>query len=370
MTIEWVNAPAMWYRGTGAWSSSSRKLGDHHTGLFSAVSHSSSNEVRFGALAGSRSGWVYGPSSTASNVQVIAVDVPPLATRHFGARLPLGAMLNGSERAMFAVRDEGWASGVTHLTVTTDVTGVIRIRRGIVTGTVLATSSVGGWMQGGSGRADFWSVDVTIHDSAGACTVYRNGEEVVTFAGDTRNAGVGTVGSIAWYFSSYATSSPSWFLEDLYYGDSSGPAATSALPDLAVGVLDPDGDGDTAEGVPNTGTAVAAVNEAATAGIPDGDTTYVELAASQKHLFAYGNMATAPATIYGVQHDTLWRKSDVGAAVARQVVKSGGAEYAGALVDPGVAYTWREAMRTVNPATGLPWDVAAVNAIQAGVEYP
>lgn len=370
MAINWVNAPAMWYRGSGG-VTSLRLLGDYHSGMFAAVSNASNNRVGFHALVGSRSGWVYGTqATTAANSPLIARDCPPLATRHWGARYVLGAQLNSSERPMFAVRDEAYASGITHLTITADVSGVIRIRRGTVSGALLATSAASGWLVGASGRADFWSVQANIHDSTGSCTVYRNGEEVVTFSGDTQNGGVGTIGAVVWYLASFAAGdNPAWFLEDLYIGDSSGSVATSALPDLAVDVLNPDGDGDTAEGTANTGTATAAVNDAATGGVPDGDATFVALESGEKHLFSLDNLTAPAATIYGVQHSTLWRKDDAGAVTAKQLIRSGGNEYVGASIDPGVSYTWQETMRMTDPATTDPWGAAGVNALQAGVEH-
>jgi len=82
------------------------------------------------------------------------------------------------------------SAGTTHLTLMVNTAGLLEIRRGTTTGTVLGSSAAGliainTWY--------YLEVQAKLHDSTGFVTVRRNGTAVITVpTADTKNAGTKT----------------------------------------------------------------------------------------------------------------------------------------------------------------------------------
>jgi hypothetical protein len=83
-------------------------------------------------------------------------------------------------------------------------------------------------------------------------------------------------------------------------------------------------------------------------------------------LFALQDVAPASGTVLAVQTQALARKDDAGVRSVASVVKSGASTAVGATVPLSVDYRLATQLLATDPATGAPWTLAAVQALQAG----
>jgi hypothetical protein len=109
--------------------------------------------------------------------------------------------------------------------------------------------------------------------------------------------------------------------------------------------------------------SVAAVNEP----LGNGDVDYVySSTVGHEDLYQLTDMPAVPAAIIGVVSKVLIKKSDTGTRNAQVRLRSGATDVAGADTVLGSTYTYLARVDTLDPATGAPWTLAAVNAIQVG----
>jgi hypothetical protein len=156
--------------------------------------------------------------------------------------------------------------------------------------------------------------------------------------------------------------------QDLYVLDNVGAQNNDFLGDCRVEFRVPNADGamqQFATVVPATAGHYAKIAE-----IPyDGDTSYVE-DATVGNVETYGHAALAATSgvVRGVQFSTVAKRSDAGPKTIAGAVRQGGVNYFGAAKTPSTVYTVEDNrdILELNPATGLAFTIAEVNADEFG----
>jgi hypothetical protein len=244
--------------------------------------------------------------------------------------------------------------------------GTIQVTRGLQNGTVL-----GSWAWPSPSYSDwiYLEAKVVLHDSAGSVEVKMNGTTVINLTGiDTKNGGTKTV------FDSVGIGAPQTengvhnLIDDLYICNGAGSVNNDFLGDVAVETRYPNGNGSSSQFVGSDGNSTdnyLLVDEANAPNLAD----YVEATTSgYKDLYAIQDLVRTSGPILGVQVTDHVKNSDSGAVSARTRIKSGATEAAGDTV--AMTTTWKT-MRDVwelNPDGSVAWNIAAVNALEAGVE--
>jgi hypothetical protein len=256
------------------------------------------------------------------------------------------------------------SGGTVHLTLAwSSADQLLRLYRGTAAGTLLATSAV-------TLAPDAWGyleMKATIADSGGTCVVRLDGAEIISFTGDTRNAGTAEVATIR--FSSHFQSNDRYDLrlDDVHLCDGTGSRNNDLLGDVRVTTLRPDADTEAADLAPLGGGAhYLEVDDAPAA---DGDASYLE-SGTVGHVERLGleNLTTTPAAILALQLATVARKDDAGSRSLRAILKSGAVTANGATRVLATGYTLYDDRYETGPATGGDWSKAAIDALEPGLE--
>lgn len=252
-----------------------------------------------------------------------------------------------------------------HITISAHL-DTIYVYRGLANGTLLGSYTVpapsySDWY--------YFEAKAVLHDSAGSVEVKMNGATIINLTGiDTKNGGTKAV------FDGVAVGAPQTennvhgLMDDFYVCNGAGSINNNFLGDVAVETLYPSGNGSSSQFMGSDGNSVdnyLLVDETGTPVLTD----YVEETVSgERDLYAIANLVRTSGPIYGVQVTDHVRNSDSGAVSCKVSLKSGATLVAGA--DFPVDTTWKTARKLweLNPDGSVAWDIAAVNAIEAGVE--
>lgn len=135
----------------------------------------------------------------------------------------------------------------------------------------------------------------TIADSGGVVQVRLDGAQVLSFSGDTRNAGTAEIATVR--FSNHFVASGTRHLlrlDDVYLCDTAGGRNNDFLGDVRVVTLRPNADTVQADFTPSAGSSHYSL--VAEAPDDDGDGTDVESGTvSHKDLYGYQELTGAPA---------------------------------------------------------------------------
>lgn len=255
-------------------------------------------------------------------------------------------------------------SGVTrHITVIRNATtGILEIRRGTETGTLLAS----GTQSITNDQWNYWEVSVTIADAGGEVHVRLNGQttDEVSYVGDTKNGGTST--SVDRVF--IPGPGTVTYVADVYILDDSGPAPNNTfLGDVVVRTLSPTGNGAFSQLTGSDGNQTD--NYLLVDEHPYSSADYVGSATvGLKDTYAIGDLPGGVTTVYGVQLNSMMAKSDASLASARNVLRSGGTDYTGTTRALTTTYTGYYELYETNPATTFAWTPTDVNGIEAGME--
>jgi hypothetical protein len=254
----------------------------------------------------------------------------------------------------------GDAGGTTHVQVRVSPTGVISFYRGTGTGTLMAQTAspvvpFNTWV--------YLEASLTISDTVGVAKARVNGVEVLSFTGDTKNAGTAsTVDTIN--FSTVSGGGSRY--DDFYICDDTGAAPyNDFLGDVRVCTLSPTAPGTTTGLTPSVAPNWGCVDEQ-----PYSATDFVTGAlAALKDTYTMQDLPAGITVVHGVQPGVIAKKSDAGARSVKTVVRSGGTDYSDAAAQPiATSDAWYRSLRLVNPNGGIPWVPASVNAMEVGVE--
>ncbi len=246
------------------------------------------------------------------------------------------------------------AAATTHIVVVFR-SDAIQVMRGAANGTLLSSYSYS--LTNGVFR--YFEVSCSISDTVGECIVRMNGNVIINFTGDTKNAGTNTtIDNIGLRLSWYGT-----YMDDVYIANDTGSAPHNTfLGDIRIHTLVPNAAGSLTQMTPSSGANYTTVDE-----LPYSATDYVRGSAGQSDLYATADLPAGVGTIYGVQATAIVKKSDAGSLSGRTVIKSGTTTAYGttaALSASDEAFT---DIHALNPDTSTSWNSSSVNAVEIGI---
>jgi len=103
---------------------------------------------------------------------------------------------------------------------------------------------------------------------------------------------------------------------------------------------------------------------------PQGNLSYVfDAVVGHEDLYNFPNLSAPSTLIYAVAMKGNVSKSDAGAKTMSLRVKSGAVDSGGSAssLAPATSYTWMTSYFNADPANGMPWTTAGVNAAQGGI---
>ncbi len=257
------------------------------------------------------------------------------------------AMNTGSSGGGLTFRDS--ANGTQFEVVLNGTTRQIQLKLGAV---VVATGSK-------ILAASAWysiQVHFFLHDVTGRCVVKVEGQTDIDFTGDTKNTALSNISNVVF------TSNTSFLVDDVVFYL---PDALNVdwLPDCKVTTKTPNG-----AGASTQWALVGAANNFTAAASTDGDTSYVNSSTpGEIDLYAMSNAAPL-GQVFGVNVGLLARKDDAATRQIRAKIRIGALNYDGDIKTMISSYLCPVQMWLNSPATGSPWTLAGVDAIQAGVE--
>lgn len=207
----------------------------------------------------------------------------------------------------------------------------------------------------------------TLADAGGQVDIYKNANPtpILSYTGDTKNGGTKTV------FDTFVFAGASYqYVDDIYAATGAGAAPYNArLGDVKIYPLLPNGNGNYSQLVGSDGNSIdnyLLVDEHPNS---RNDADYVGSATNaQKDSYTYQDLAAASGTILEVTRMTFAYKSDAGAKSMRNFSRVSGIDYVTADFALSTATVGTQEMLKVNPATGNPWTVGEINAVEFGVE--
>jgi hypothetical protein len=250
-----------------------------------------------------------------------------------------------------------------HLTLLWKLDGSLELRRGTSTGTLLV-SAAPGTLPRSAGLGHWCRADITIADAAGTFTLYANGASILTYTGDTRNAGNAYYNSIR--FHAALNTSGSIAVDDFCAFDSTVAAAGEYFD------VSPDANSDIAVALtPSSGALnyamiderpldAADYNSKTPAVAGDGD-TYGQA--------GFAGLGFTPASVVAVKVSAVFQRDGV-ITGAKLRLKSGATTYTSATQAGSAAGTaaLKQAIWTVDPNGGADWDETTFDAAGHGAE--
>jgi hypothetical protein len=306
-----------------------------------------------------------------SNVNLLR-SFTPSAQVFVGAAIQVGLESgnnNDPTANFFGLYTDGGTTGHLYLRRTT--TNTIQLYRGdaaggVVTspsGTVIATSAAGVL----DGNWHYVEMSATINTTTGSVTVKVDGTTVISFTGNTKNGGTSTnIDTLRFKTGRYVANPIATIsIDDLYICDGTGTVNNTFLGDVRVQSLLPNAAGSSTQ-LAVTG---AANNYTAAGESPYNDATYNSSSTvGQRDTYALSDLVAGTAGVIGVQAVAHMQKSDSGVANAKVALKSGGSVYYDATQSLGTSVAAYSQVHETDPATSAAWTVAAVNALEAGME--
>jgi hypothetical protein len=261
----------------------------------------------------------------------------------------------GSDTINF-ITMQGDLGGTNHTSIRLMAAGAIGLYRGTtqiaITANGLFTFNVWHYIE----------FSATVSDTVGVAKVRLDGTEVISFTGDTKNAGTNLTIDTVQIIGVGASSRT----DDLYICDDTGSAPNNDfLGDSRVITLVPTGPGANTSLTPSAGANWTCVDE-----LPYSATDFVTSATvGARDTYAMSDLPAGVTTIFGVQQNAIAKKSDAGTRSIKNVLRSGGTDYPDAAAQPlAVGDSSYRTLRQTDPATSAAWTIAGVNAIEAGVE--
>ena len=211
----------------------------------------------------------------------------------------------------------------------------------------------------------YLEISATIADAGGVAVVRLDGQIVINFTGDTKNAGTNTTLDTL-ILSNYVSSNVHvTAYDDVYICNSTGTTNNTFLGDVRVQTLVPTGAGSSTQLTPTGGANYANVAES-----PDSTATYNSSTnVGDRDTYAMGDLASGTTAVLGVQDNLAAWKADAGTGNVKAALKVGSTVYYDTTIGLGTgAGTWYGAVRETNPATSTAWTPGDVNGIEFGAE--
>lgn len=249
-----------------------------------------------------------------------------------------------------------------YLCTNTNASGQVFVELYHGNGTILGTSGI---LSPDINEFLYLEMKALIADAGGWVEVRNYGTTIINVAGiDTRNAGNAEVDRVR-----LNTASGCWY-DDFYICDTLGTVNNDflATPTANPRIIDlfPNGPGDASDWVP---IGAATDWEALDEQNPDGDTSYIySNSVGDKALVNLSALPAGAGAVLGVVQWVQYRKDDATARNVTMLAKSGGVEQDVMEVICATSYQVDEKAVELDPATGVAFTPAAINALQIGVE--
>jgi hypothetical protein len=212
-------------------------------------------------------------------------------------------------------------------------------------------------------------VKVTLSDTVGVFTIWVDGVSVLALTGqDTKNAGTKTV------FDGFALGAAfggiNFYYDDVYVLNGAGSVNNANLGDVRVRTILPTATGASSAGVGSDGNSVNNYQLVDDPIFSSGSADYVDLQATDDiDTYGMGDLPETGGPVYAVQVSSYDQKSDAGLRSIAHVVRVASTNYAGADITEALgSFIGHATMWEQNPATSAQWNVAAVNALEAGAK--
>jgi hypothetical protein len=154
------------------------------------------------------------------------------------------------------------------------------------------------------------------------------------------------------------------YYDDLYVTDTSG-TLNGFLGDCHVETIVPDAVGASSMFAPLSGANWTNVDEKP----PDDDTTYVSSTTpGDIDTYQMSNITLASGTVLGLKTNLYAKKDDAGFRSLAAVYRQGGTNYVGTGLTLSASYVCQSEIKELNPATGVPWTIAEINANEFGAK--
>lgn len=238
----------------------------------------------------------------------------------------------------------------------------LELRRGGPAGTIIETQT-GAQLQGKWYRIE---INATIHQSTGAYEVRVNDTVVMS------DTGVNTAGAAANDADEVTINLGNIFLTDgVYICDGTGSANNDFLGDVHIEGLLPDGDGNSSDWNPSSGSdhyALVDDPEASTTGL---GTDRVTIASTGIDLYTYEDMeyVIGTPTILGVILGSTTKMEASGTQSPNHIVRSGGSnDSQSTFAVSGFTEQYNYDVMEENPVAAAAWSLATINAVEFGIE--
>ena len=329
-------------------------------GYFNILGATTSTETRFGV---GRS-LTFGATNNSGDRTVEFLIREQAAEGFIGAAMRIDAdHLTQGRRGVFKFRDT--TLGVTHLTITFENFGVIRVYRGDENGTLLSTSESLSFFANVWFYAEF---RVVINDASGICEVRINTIPVIELENvDTKNGAGGNFfdsvrhGSLG---GSGSTILPVniWF-DDMYVNDTAGSKNNTYLGNSIARASGPAGAGNSTEWN-RSNVGLANWENASNTDIDDTLYVYSDVPGDYD-LYTIDPVFTSP-TIFALVVKGFYRQDDGTQMFASNVIESNGTLVAGETVACMSTYAGALDVFENDPDTGVGWTPTAANLVQIG----
>lgn len=260
--------------------------------------------------------------------------------------------------AVYIARLLDVSSAQLELRINADATLSIT-RNGTVLGTSSASLNVGGWQ--------YIELKVTIHDTTGSYELRLDGVNILSATSvDTKNTANASVNQVQIGLDGSVSGGPIYVFDDFYILDTAGSTNNNFLGDIRIDALYPTADGNYTAWTPSTGTDHYALVDEATPNTTDYNSSST---AGQKDSYVMSNPpALSSQAIYGVMVKVAALKDDAGSRSLKVGVRSGTTDSLSAAQALSTSQVYYSSIHEVDPATGLAWTVAAVDALETLVE--
>lgn len=267
-----------------------------------------------------------------------------------------------SEQNFIVLRDESGAQVAIRLDIGA---GVYRAYRGL--GTTLLASSTPDAASVARNQWHWFELLVRVDPTNGRVELRRNGATLLAYDGNTQGSSSGSISSVQLAaLRQSSTNRVDLWVDDVVIADDQGGVNDGFPGDVRITTRAPVTDTAQKDWLADSGSDnFARVNQVQ----PDDDLSFVASATpGHRDLYAMAPLGSTPLAILGLQQTALAMKDDAGERSLALVLKSGTSVAIGPATPLGTSYGFIERLHETDPASGVSWTPATVDALEAGME--